>query len=217
MNRFKFSEKSGVFFTSDTHFNHTNILRYCNRPFSSIEEHDKTIIENWNKTVSPDDTVFHLGDFAFAGSDYTTEIISKLNGHIVLIKGNHDHFQDSLLNKFEACYPQLHIEIGNRSIYLNHYPFATYSGMYRKNPVIQLYAHCHSGPTSLSGKDTCKLDFLSPYQLDVGMDNFNYTPVSWNQVKEAIQWQIDNKRIYAKRNLSKWQLFKLNVKKYFIL
>lgn len=214
---FKFSEKSEVFFTSDTHFNHSNILRYCKRPFSSIEEHDKTLIENWNKIVSPNATVFHLGDFAFAGSDYVTKILSQLNGHIILIKGNHDHFQDSLLSKFEETYSQLHIEIGNKSIYLNHYPFATYSGMYRKNPVIELYAHVHSGPNSLSGKDTCKLDMLSPYQLDVGVDNFNYTPVSWNQVKKAIQWQVDNKRIYAKRNLSKWQLLKLKIKNIFKL
>ena len=68
---------------------------------------------------------------------------------------------------------------------------------------------------SLNGKDTCKLDMLSPYQLDVGVDNFNYTPVSWNQVKEAIQWQVDNKRIYAKRNLSKWKLFVLKIKRIF--
>jgi len=159
--------------------------------------------------------VFHLGDFAFAGSDYVTQILSQLNGHIVLIRGNHDHFQESLFNKFEDVYSQLHIEIGNRSIYLNHYPFATYSGMYRKNPVIQLHGHVHSGPSSLSGKDTCKLDMLSPYQLDVGVDNFDYTPVSWNQVKEAIQWQVDNKRIYAKRNLTKWQLFVLKIKRIF--
>lgn len=87
--------------------------------------------------------------------------------------------------------------------------------MYRKNSVIELYGHVHSGPNSLSGKDTCKLDMLSPYQLDVGVDNFNYTPVSWNQVKEAIQWQVDNKRIYAKRNLNKRQLFILKIKQAF--
>ena len=212
MSTFKFSEKSKLFFTSDSHFGHNNIIRYCNRPFASVKEHDEALIENWNKVVSPDATVFHLGDFAFAGSDYTTEILSRLNGHIILIKGNHDNFQSSVLDKFEEVYPQLHIEIGKKSIYLNHYPFATYAGMYRKNATIQLFGHIHSGPASLSGKDTSRLDNLNPHQLDVGMDNFNYTPVSWQQVLEAINWQIEHKRIYAKRNLTKWEIFKLKLK-----
>ena len=54
-----------TFFTSDTHFGHANIIKYCNRPFSSLEEMNSTIIRNWNEMVKPEDTVFFLGDFCF--------------------------------------------------------------------------------------------------------------------------------------------------------
>lgn len=80
---------SGVYFTSDTHFNHNSILKFCNRPFETIEEHDNKLIENWNSVVGLDDTVFHLGDFCFGGAPKWKEIRSQLNGHIILIVGNH--------------------------------------------------------------------------------------------------------------------------------
>ena len=141
--------------------------------------------------MKQDDTVFHLGDFAFAGSDYVTKILSQLNGHIILIKGNHDHFQDSLLDKFEETYSQLHIEIGNKSIYLNHYPFLNYSGSYRKNAVWQLFGHEHLGEAYLD-KNIDRLKLLLPTQYDVGVDLNDYTPVSWSKVKERIEFQMLN-------------------------
>ena len=80
--------ESGIFFTSDTHFEHSKIIDYCKRPFSSIEEHDKTLIQNWNNVVGQDDTVFHLGDFAYGNSQFISNIIKQLNGNIILLKGN---------------------------------------------------------------------------------------------------------------------------------
>lgn len=77
-----------TFFTSDTHFGHANIIRFCNRPFRNVEEMNEALIENWNLVVSEDDTVFHLGDFAFGGSNVWKSIIPRLNGHINLIIGN---------------------------------------------------------------------------------------------------------------------------------
>lgn len=70
-------------------FNHKAILRFCNRPWESIEEHDQALIENWNSVIGPDDTVFHLGDFVFGGFPKWKEIVEQLNGHIYLIRGNH--------------------------------------------------------------------------------------------------------------------------------
>lgn len=75
---------------SDTHFNHFNIIKYCDRPFKDINDMNNTIINNWNKIVNKDDLVYHLGDF-FLGSKYDLkDIVSRLNGKIYLIRGNHD-------------------------------------------------------------------------------------------------------------------------------
>lgn len=75
---------------SDTHFNHRNIIEYCNRPFGSVEEMNRTLVGNWNKTVADMDTVFFLGDLAL--DDNPLSWLGRLNGHIVLIRGSHDTF-----------------------------------------------------------------------------------------------------------------------------
>lgn len=87
--KFEFSAKN-TFFTSDTHFGHANIIKLCNRPFKDVEEMNEKLIENWNKVVSEDGTVFHLGDFAFGGSGLWNSVIPRLNGQIYLIIGNHE-------------------------------------------------------------------------------------------------------------------------------
>lgn len=82
---------SKTFFTSDTHFGHFNIIRYCNRPFETVAEMDEELIKRWNTVVKPEDTVWHLGDFSFYMSkEKVTSIVKQLNGTIYLVKGNHD-------------------------------------------------------------------------------------------------------------------------------
>lgn len=177
-----------TFFTSDTHFGHANIIRFCNRPFQNVEEMNEVLIENWNKVVSKDDTVFHLGDFAFGGSSVWNSIIPRLNGHINLIIDNHDrkNLRQGYMLYFDMVVPQLQIEIEDNSIYLNHYPFLCYGGSYRG--VWQLFGHVHSGPQA-DGLDISRLRVLLPTQYDVGVDNNNFTPISYREVKEKIESQ----------------------------
>lgn len=85
------------FFTADTHFGHVNILRYCDRPFASVEEMDAALIARWNRRVAPEDTVYHLGDFALGLKARWPEYRRQLNGRIVFILGNHDAPQDAFL------------------------------------------------------------------------------------------------------------------------
>lgn len=80
---------SGVFFTSDLHFRHGNIIKYCNRPFETVQEQTEKLIENWNKTVPDTATVFILGDFAFATKNQQRTILQRLTGKKYLILGNH--------------------------------------------------------------------------------------------------------------------------------
>lgn len=187
------SSKQGIWFTSDTHFGHTNIIRFCNRPFNSVKEMDETIINNWNSVVKPNDIVFHLGDFAFASNARWKQLIQALNGHIYLIVGNHDEIRypgHQTFDLFEGVTSQLIVKIDGQAIYLNHYPFLCYGGTWHKDAVWQLYGHVHSGP-HCEGKDMSRLSVTFPYQYDVGVDNNNYIPVSWEQVKETINKQVN--------------------------
>jgi len=79
-----------TWFTADTHFGHANIIKYCERPFSSLEEMDETLIENWNNAVKPNDTIYHLGDFSLAGKEAARVYFLRLNGNIFIVPGGHD-------------------------------------------------------------------------------------------------------------------------------
>lgn len=188
--------ESGIFFTSDTHFGHSKIIDYCKRPFSSIEEHDRALIQNWNNVVGQDDTVFHLGDFAYGNSQFITNIIKQLNGNIILVKGNHDlrNINPALYNIFSDVVYQARILIDKQTVYLNHFPFLCFDhgdiNLYKDNYSIQLFGHVHSGPLT-SSEDVNRLNILFPTQYDVGVDNNNYTPISWTDIKNKIKQQID--------------------------
>lgn len=97
------------------------------------------------------------------------------------------------MNLFKDVSQQMILKIDNRTVYLNHYPFLCYGGAWRgpEDAVYALHGHVHSGPNS-SGKDCDRLIHLFPYQYDVGVDNNNYTPVSWDTVKEIIVLQVKN-------------------------
>lgn len=79
------------YFTSDTHFGHLKVIDYCRRPFTSVEHMDDELIRRWNSVVRPNDTIYHMGDFSFHKPDKIKQIISQLNGHKILVMGNHDH------------------------------------------------------------------------------------------------------------------------------
>lgn len=184
-----------TFFISDLHFGHKNIIKFCNRPWETTEEMDEALIANWNSVVGEKDIVFDLGDFAFATNGRWKELIQRLNGKHYLILGNHDEKRwpgDKTMQLFERVEQQMIIYVDNRCIYLNHYPYLCYGGSW-KNPehaVWQLYGHVHTCPNS-SGADDERMIHKFPFQYDVGVDNNNYTPVSWEQVKEKIELQIN--------------------------
>ena len=81
---------SKLFLTADMHFGHTNILKYENRPFATIEDMDAAIIKNWNRVISKNDKVIVAGDVSFYNKEKTAEIIQQLHGKKILVKGNHD-------------------------------------------------------------------------------------------------------------------------------
>jgi len=184
------------YFTSDTHFFHENIIKFCNRPFDNIKDMGQVLINNWNDIVGKDDEVYHLGDFAFTGNIKAIKTLKEsLNGKIHLILGNHDY--QNKLNRpifkeiFDSVQDYLYIQIdddemegGWQGIVLSHYPMLTWHQALRGS--WQLFGHIHLGPYAI-GQD--KNLPLKPNQYDVGVDNNNYFPVSYDEVKIIITKQ----------------------------
>lgn len=188
-----------VWFTSDNHFMHTNILKYTNRPFKSVGLMNKALIGNWNRVVGKDDVVFCLGDFALGNEKKCNDILKSLNGHKVLIKGNHEK---TVLNKSYnmdefngGIYEMLEVRINDeevsnefQDIILCHYPFLAWNKSHRGS--WSLFGHVHG---IFDDKP-----FTSPNQLDVGVDSHNFTPISYERVKEIITKQNLNRLKDAK-------------------
>lgn len=174
-------QNDNIFFTSDSHFFHGNIIKYCQRPFESVEEMNETLIMNWNNKISPQDTVFFLGDFGFASSDKIKEVLERLNGNIHLCRGNHDKPLNSLYKYFVSVFdlktilvPDEEISGGYRAVVLCHFPLLSWDRQYYKS--IHLHGHVHS-----------KTGFIGPeLRYDVGVDNNNFSPVSYKEIKELI-------------------------------
>ena len=186
---YKFNPEE-VWFTSDTHFGHENIIRFCNRPFKNAEEMNAQLIRRWRETVPEDGIVFHLGDFAHGNARLWNDILSALPGRKFLILGNHDMkaLRQGYMNRFELVTQQMRIRVGGQAIILNHNPFLCYGGSYRD--VWQLFGHVHSGPASHTGLDHPRLRMLFPLQYDVGVDNNDFRPISFSEVKSKIEAQI---------------------------
>ena len=116
-----------IFISSDCHFSHFNIIKYCNRPFSTIAEMNDTIIKNFNSVIHPTDTLYHLGDFTMSGNyNYIASLARRINGKKIFLLGNHDkrgNFQklvdDGLIISFHDV---LGISINKQYIWLSHYP-----------------------------------------------------------------------------------------------
>jgi calcineurin-like phosphoesterase family protein len=158
-----------VFFTSDTHFGDPRVLRIDRRPFASIPEHDAALVANWNATVGPDDTVWHLGDFALGLTpDRIAALIAELHGTKHLIVGNNDGPGTLQAPGWASVAHYAEIDEGGHRLVLCHYAFRTWNRMGRG--VIDLHGHSH-------GK-------LKPMtrQYDVGVDAQNYRPATLDEV-----------------------------------
>lgn len=156
-----------VWFTSDTHFGSQRTLELSKRPFKTVEEMDRTMIDNWNKVVAKDDIVFHLGDFG------NYEVANKLNGIIMLILGNYEEKDNKegklVLNGFDKYFKTTEVYFGEKIIHLSHEPSKVKNiKMDEKN--INLFGHIH------------KLCMVKPYGLNVGVDCHNFTPIDLDTV-----------------------------------
>lgn len=164
-----------IFFTSDHHFGHANILKYESiaRPFSSVEEMDETMIERWNSVVkNRGDLVYILGDFSFHKADETLKILKRLNGKKVLICGNHDAriIKDDAIKKYfdKNMHDYFELKLDNKFYILQHYPLITWNRC--RYGAVQLFGHMHS---SWAGNNC---------QLNVGVDTNKLYPYNISDI-----------------------------------
>ena len=178
---------SEIFFTSDTHFYHEQDFLYKPRGFDNFEEMNEAIIERWNQVVKEGDTVYHLGDVLM--SHYDVRIITRLNGCIRFIRGNHD--TDHKISDIYAAGRQAHkswayydvtfptselIKFGKLSLFLCHYPVLTanFDDKHFNQHVISLHGHTHQKGNWLFPDN--------PFLYHVGLDSHNNTPVHIDEV-----------------------------------
>lgn len=134
----------GNFYIADTHFGHANVIKFDERPFETVEEMDQALIANWNAVVTPKDHVYICGDFSFRAGADISKYTKALNGHLHLIRGNHDKRNA----QYESCFETVQnfkklkdIAHGKtHTVLLSHYfmPFAIYGEK------ILLYGHTHN-------------------------------------------------------------------------
>jgi len=190
-----------TWFTADTHFGHSNIILYCRRPFmpasdidaclafprgttlpSDLKQRleaathamDEEMIRRWNDTIAPGDDVWHLGDFCHTGRCTADDYLRRLNGRLHLVRGNHDHLE-TYGNRawiFSQNYAELRCE--KTDLVLFHYAMRVWNGSFG-GKALQLFGHSHG-----------LLDAL-PGQCDVGVDCWDFRPVSLDRIKERIE------------------------------
>lgn len=168
---------SKIFFTSDLHFYHKNIIKYEHRPFSSVEEMNKTLIKNWNNTVSNEDSVYILGDFCFGNYEEAYQIAKQLNGKKYMILGNHDKCIKVMPTPmkqeiFEWVKDYHMLKHEGMKLVLFHFPVQVWDCQHYGS--IHLYGHIHSNSHELIAK--------IPNSYNVGIDVNNYKPIEFNEI-----------------------------------
>jgi calcineurin-like phosphoesterase family protein len=150
-------------FISDTHFSHTNIIRYAGRPFQNVDEMNQRLIENWNALVEPEDTVFFLGDFGLGKTDFLQRLCSKLQGYKICIRGNHDGTPSKMHTiGFHLVLESAFIKIGRHQVELIHIPTHPAPAHF------QLHGHVHEK----------RPNRIIDRQLNLCVEVWDYKPVS---------------------------------------
>ena len=163
-------------FTADLHLGHTNIIKYCQRPFNTVAEMNYYLLKQWNSTVKPDDTVFHIGDFCLGRiNDYLS---LGFQGTIIFLRGNHDK---------ESCIVDIRVRLRGKEFLLTHRPEETSPGY-----PLCLVGHIHE-------KWKFKTMQFEKYKWDVcnvGVDVWNFKPVNIDTIlSEYNKWKLNIKEV----------------------
>ncbi len=187
-----------VYFTSDIHWGHAGVIKYCDRPFADVNEMNEALIKNWNNSVKPEDTIYVLGDMALCPYKEFEPIAKRLNGTKYLIQGNHDHYS---ISQYERAgfkvFLEVKMKIAGQTVRLSHYPYAlpwwkrpfAYKSelrfLDRRPPKIK-------GEWLMHGHTHTKYK-IADNRLHVGVDANNFRPVSFKEIESWIGKYNKNK------------------------
>ena len=157
--------ETGFFLYSDAHFFHKNIIKYSERPFNTVQQMNRTMIDNWNGVVGNDDTIYFLGDFVIGHfkSQFAKLISEELNGNIIFIKGNHDRGVKSI-----PMEKNINITYKGKDIILTHEPLKEFEG-------INIHGHVHNN--TYDKKEN---------QINVSAEVIDYTPIHIDKALELL-------------------------------
>lgn len=187
-----------LWFWSDPHFYHKNVIKYCDRPYSSVEEMNEALIENYNSVVKEGDTCIWVGDCFFCSKSKAKEIMNRLNGKKILISGNHD--RDPMYMRklgFDLVLPECWLNLMDRDVQIIHYPFKPSNFEHLKMSFLsrflakkydRRYPHLrprNKGQFLIHGHTHQKNTF-DRRSIHVGVDSNNYTPVSCELIMKYI-------------------------------
>jgi len=183
-----------IWFTSDLHFYHKNIISLSKRPFQNLNEMHETLIKNWNNCVKSNEYVYILGDFSFGSIESTKRILDQLNGFKILIKGNHDFPAHKALKcGFNEVHENIFINLNGTRIYLSHFPYRASFVQWLKHKLLGgywdiRYNHkrmVNDGNWLLHGH-THQKSKIYKNMIHIGVDAWNYKPVSHLQILNLI-------------------------------
>jgi calcineurin-like phosphoesterase family protein len=189
-------EKQNIFFISDLHIGHKNVIKFDGRPFADVDEMHLEMIKRWNSVVGDEDIVYYLGDLAFCRDETTKWFIHSIKGKINFILGNHDKMKDIV--KFDR-WENIHeygteIDVldkdslesrgsgGYQKIIMAHYPILSWNKSHYNSWM--LHGHCH-GSLMKSNQDYYKRKVM-----DVGCNCIDYTPISYEKVKGIMSRKV---------------------------
>lgn len=180
--------KGEIWITSDTHFGHENIIKYCKRPFLNWEDMNEKLIENWNARVKPEDVVIHCGDFFMGQLSVIDSVLPRLNGTIIWVKGNHDQnnrmrfIQEKYQDKVLIAGPQFYLRYRQWFFVFCHLPLSNEELLEQfetdNREIIWVHGHVHD-----------KWDFYEPYKksFNICVDKTDYHPVNIGELDYHIQ------------------------------
>jgi calcineurin-like phosphoesterase family protein len=175
-----------VFFTSDFHLGHSNVIKFDDRPFKNVNDMADKIIENWNSVVDEDSIIYYLGDLFYkVKASHVAYLVHQLKGEIRVILGNHDRLSQLFrMNRFSDIQTYQRISIkdeehkkGKQDIIVSHYPHLIWDKHH--HGAFHLHGHSHHN----LGKNEEGAKYYNRKVLDVGCNGWDYTPLSYNQIK----------------------------------